>query len=412
MQALIIGYVWPEPASSAAGKRIVQLLDFFLHLNYKVTFATPATPTPYMADLKLRGINTAAIAVNDPNFDRFLNDLDPELVMFDRFMMEEQFGWRVAKICPDALRILDTEDLHFLRKSRELGFSGKSSSSQSELAKREIASIYRCDLSLIISEVELELLVNKYSVPASLLFYLPFMLDGIQNATHSLPDFDSRKDFVCIGNLRHAPNVDAVFYLKDKIWPLIHKHLPHAKLHIYGAYSTPKIDRLHDPKNCFHIKGRAVDAEDVVKNARVSLVPLRFGAGLKGKLIEAMVCGTASVTTNIGAEGLNHHMPWNGEITDEPEEFAAAAIELYTCEEKWTQARNNGFKIINSRFSKDNFYTGYTERLKVIKENLEYHREKNFTGSMLMHHRLKSTWYLSKYIETKTELEKLRRDKK
>lgn len=412
MRALIIGYVWPEPASSAAGKRMIQLLDFLFDDHYKVTFATPASPTSYMVDLKAMGIDVASIGVNDPDFDRFIAALDPTLVMFDRYMMEEQFGWRVAKICPNAIRILDTEDLHFLRRSRELEFSGKSSNSQSELAKREIASIYRCDLSLIISEVEMELLLNKYSVPVNLLFYLPFLYKKITEAEHKLPLFDARENFICIGNLRHAPNVDAVFYLKKEIWPLINKQLPTAQMHIYGAYTPEKIDQLHDPESGFHIKGRAANAETVVRNARVSLVPLRFGAGLKGKLTEAMICGTASVTTYVGAEGINSEMSWNGKITDNPLEFAAAAIELYNSEEKWTVAQNNGFKIINSRFSREKFYPLFAERVKEISEDLHSHREQNFTGAMLMHHRLKSTYYLSKYIETKNLLAKLQSDKK
>lgn len=411
MQALIVGYVWPEPASSAAGKRMIQLLQFLIHHHYKVTFATPASPTPFMEDLEAMGIESAAIAVNDPDFDQFITHLDPVLVIFDRFMMEEQFGWRVAKFCPDAVRILDTEDLHFLRKSRELNFLGKSSTTHSELAQREIASIYRCDLSLIISEVEMELLVEHYNVPASLLFYLPFLYKETTDKEHRLFDFNSRKDFICIGNLRHAPNLDAVFYLKEKIWPIIHNNLPDAQMHIYGAYSPEKIDQLHDPKTGFHIKGRAADAEEVVKNARVSLVPLRFGAGLKGKLTEAMICGTPSVTTTVGAEGINANMPWSGRITNNAGEFAEAAVELYTDEEKWNQARNNGFKIINSRFSRKIFYQQFTDRLNEISQHLLDHREQNFTGAMLMHHRMKSTYYLSKYIEAKSELEKLRSNK-
>lgn len=412
MHALIIGYVWPEPASSAAGKRMVQLLNFLLQNKYKITFATPASPTPFMKDLRAMGIETAIIAINDSEFDKFIEDIDPALVIFDRFMMEEQFGWRVAKICPNALRILDTEDLHFLRKLRELNFQGKTADSHSELAKREIASIYRCDLSLIISEVEMELIIQQYSVPPNLLYYLPFLHEEVTDAAQNLPDFNQRKDFICIGNLRHAPNVDAVYYLKQEIWPLIHKQLPEAQMHIYGAYTPEKIDRLHDPKTGFYIYGRAHDAEEVVKNARVSLVPLRFGAGLKGKLIEAMICGTPSVTTPIGTEGINAEMPWSGNITDDPEEFAAAAIELYTKQEKWTAARNNGFKIINIRFSKENFSTAFIQRIKEIILDIRSHREQNFTGAMLMHHRMKSTYYLSKYIETKSELEKLKGDKK
>lgn len=408
MQALIIGYVWPEPASSAAGKRMIQILNFLLDHKYNVTFATPSAPTPYMEDIVTMGISTISIAVNDPALDKFIENLDPALVIFDRFMMEEQFGWRVAKFCPDALRILDTEDLHFLRKSRENKLTGKLSSKDSEFELREIASIYRCDLSLIISEAEMDLLIMQYKVPSTLLLYFPFLYNEITEADKNLLSFDLRKDFICIGNLRHAPNLDAVVQLKEKIWPLIHKQLPGAQMLIYGAYTPAKIDRLHDPGNNFLVKGRAINAREVVGKARVSLVPLRFGAGLKGKLTEAMICGTPSVTTPVGAEGINSDMPWNGAITADPEEFAGAAVDLYTSGISWQIAVENGFKIINSRFSKTTFYPLLLDRINDLRDQLINHRQENFTGRMLMHHRLKSTYHLSKYIEAKSALEKLR----
>lgn len=387
---------------------MVQILNFLLEHNYLVTFATPSAPTPFMEDLPTMGINTVSIAVNDPEFDRFIEKLDPDLVIFDRFMMEEQFGWRVAKFCPNALRILDTEDLHFLRKKRESGFTGKAYTRDSDLELREIASIYRCDLSLIISEVEMDLLITQYKVPPGLLLYFPFLYRKVTEAEKEMPSFEARNDFIYIGNLRHAPNLDAVIHLKETIWPLIHKQLPGAQMHIYGAYSPEKIDRLHDPKTNFLIKGRAANAAEVVKNARVSLVPLRFGAGLKGKLTESMICGTPSVTTPTGAEGINADMPWNGAITEDPEDFTSAAVKLYTSKEFWEAAVEKGFQIINTRFSRDIYHALFLDHINELMENLNAYRAENFTGRMLTHHRVKSTYYLSKYIETKNALEKLK----
>src|SRR5680860_645392 len=201
-------------------------------------------------DLKILGIKTVKIELNNSSFDDFIQNLQPEIVVFDRFMMEEQFGWRVSNICPDALKILDTEDLHFLRNFRESAFKNKNLQpallKESELAKREIASIYRCDLSLIISESEMELLEEQFHIPQNLLLYLPFLLNPITTETlMQLPGFEDRQHFISIGNFRHPPNVDAVFYLKQEIWPFIQKQLPKAQMHIYGAYSTARITQLH-----------------------------------------------------------------------------------------------------------------------------------------------------------------------
>ena len=117
-QVLIIGYVWVEPNSSAAGSRMLQLIEQFLKQNWKVTFASPAQKSETAASLNSLGVDEVSIELNNTSFDYFVKDLKPTIVLFDRFMMEEQFGWRVAENCPNAVRILDTEDLHFLRKTR------------------------------------------------------------------------------------------------------------------------------------------------------------------------------------------------------------------------------------------------------------------------------------------------------
>lgn len=410
---LVIGYVWPEPNSSAAGTRMLQLLDFFQSEGYSVTFATTASETIHIEDLKILGIKTVKIELNNSSFDEFIQNLQPGIVVFDRFMMEEQFGWRVSSICPDALKILDTEDLHFLRNFRGNSFKNKnihpSLLKESELAKREIASIYRCDLSFIISESEMELLEEQFNIPGKLLFYLPFLLNPVTpEKVLQLPSFEERQHFISIGNFRHPPNVDAVFYLKQEIWPFIQKQLPNTQMHIYGAYSSAKITQLHSPKNNFLIKGWAKNASDVVKIAKVSLAPLRFGAGLKGKLIEAMQCGTPTVTTNIGAEGMNGDLCWNGSIKNTPEDIANAAVSLYTSEIKWSMAQENGFNIINSRYSKSHFHKILHDRIHLLEEKLKSHRQDNFIGAMLMHHRTRSTYFLSKYIEIKNDLERLK----
>ena len=155
---LIIGYVWPEPNSSAAGSRMLQLISFFQREGYQVTFVSPAQQTEHMADLSAMAIQVKGISLNCTSFDRFILELQPTIVLFDRFMMEEQFGWRVIQSCPHALRILDTEDLFCLRHARHQAHKQKRVLSDndlltSDLAKREVAAIFRSDLSLMISTV-------------------------------------------------------------------------------------------------------------------------------------------------------------------------------------------------------------------------------------------------------------------
>jgi histidinol phosphatase-like enzyme len=179
---LIIGTVWPEPNSTAAGNRILQIIEQFQLQNWDVIFACSAAKSEFMIDLKALNVATETIKLNDSSFDDFVIKLNPSVVVFDRFMIEEQFGWRVAENCPSCLRILDTEDLHFVRNVRFENYkkgkiAAESDYLKSEITKREIASIYRCDIALIISENEIELLTTTFKIDPQLLHYLPFLLN-------------------------------------------------------------------------------------------------------------------------------------------------------------------------------------------------------------------------------------------
>jgi len=403
---LIIGFVWPEPKSSAAGSRMMQLIRCFQDQNYQITFASPCSASDNAFDLNSIGVSEICIALNDSSFDDFIISLNPDVVLFDRFMMEEQFGWRVAENCPKALRILDTEDLHSLRKGRQQAFEDNKPFDDSYLfndtAKREIASIYRCDLSLIISEVEIELLKHRFKVDESILHYLPFLLEEVSDETISkFPKFEEREHFITIGNFLHEPNYNSVLYLKETIWPLIRKQLPKTEMHIYGAYANQKVNQLHNEAENFLIRGFAEDVNLVMQNARVCLAPIRFGAGLKGKLIDAMLNGTPSVTTTVGVEGLVGSSESNGFVEDYPQDFANKAVTLYYDIILWKEKQNNGFRLLNERFNKNNLQTNFINSIYKITDNLEAHRQQNFIGQMLSQHHLQSTKYMSKWIEEK-----------
>lgn len=407
-QLLIIGLVWPEPQSSAAGWRMQQLVDFFLRENYQITFASAAAQSLYSLDLAKMGVQTEAILLNDESFDDFVRQLNPEVVLFDRFMIEEQFGWRVAEHCPNALRILDTEDLHFLRlarqKAAEQNRAFEVDDLYSDTAKRELASVLRCDLSLVISEFEYDLLIDQFNISADLLCYVPFLTDEISEAEmHIWPSFEARKNFVFIGNLMHPPNWDAVGQLKKNIWPQLSKQLPEASLLIYGAYTPPKAEQLHKPSERFYIMGRADSALEVIAQARIMLAPIQFGAGVKGKLLEAMQAGTPSVTTAIGAEAMHINNEWNGFIADEADAFISAAVRLYTDESLWQQAQKTGLEMLHERYNKKKFEAILKDRIEALFLNLKAHRQKHFLGQILQHHTLGSTRYMAKWIEAKNK---------
>ena len=404
---LIIGQTFPEPTTTAAGGRMLQLIEMFISHGYAITFASSASSSENSFNLDSLGVATQKITINDSSFDDFVRQLNPTLVLFDRFITEEQFAWRVTQSCPKALKILDTEDLHFLRKARQQALKNatdvKDSNLFTETAKREIASILRCDLSLIISEFEIKLLTDTFAVSKEILYYLPFMVTKLPDSSN-FPEFEQRTNFMTIGNLLHGPNVDSVLYLKKEIWPLIKKQLPQAQLYIYGNYAPQHILDLHNKKQGFHIMGWADSVATVMQGARVCLAPLRFGAGLKGKLLDAMLHGTPWVTTSIGAEGMKAGIKDSDSIADTPEDFATLCVTIYTNKIKWEKNAKAGTTIIKQHYDGKVISKEFMTRLEHVKLNLTLHRQTHFMGQILQHHTLQASKYLSKWIEEKNKV--------
>lgn len=405
MKLLILGHTIPEPTTTAAGSRMLQLISVFKEEGYKIHFGTSALNNPRSIDLTSLDVTLDVIQLNNPSFDRYVIDLNPDVVIFDRFVIEEHYGWRVSQHCPHALRILDTEDLHFLRKARHQSIKDNGDLSNvdlyTDLAKREIASILRCDLSLIISSFEINLLTNVFGVDDSILHYLPFMVEGIAEES-ALTSFSDRADFMTIGNLLHAPNVDSVLYLKREIWPRIRTELNKAKLLVYGNYAPQQINELHNEKEGFLIKGWAPSLSEVMSNAKVCLSPLRFGAGLKGKLLDAMIYGTPAVTTKIGAEGMyGPKAPCF--MAEDSTDFVNRSLQLYNEEKLWTKSQEIGLKVLKENFLKSVIAPDFLSRVDSILVTLKDHRKKNFISQILQHQTIQATRYMSKWIEEKNK---------
>lgn len=415
MKVLIIGIVWPEPRSSAAGLRSWTLIRAFRDAGAEVHFASPANEAPDTETLRAQKIPTHAIAPNDPTFDPWILALAPDLVIFDRFLMEEQFGWRVRSQLPQAVCILDTVDLHFLRRAREAAIrQGASIEDSAECrfelitddALREVAAIYRCDLSLLLSDFEIQLLCDansKFRVPRELLT----RFELCYGPAPTPPPFETREHFSVIGNFRHHPNADGVRWLYQEIWPLIRKQLPHARVDIYGAYPPKAMMDLNNERSGFRVLGHAPDQYEMLKKYRVNLAPLRFGAGQKGKIADGWWCGTPTVTTSIGAEGMmlsEASASFGGLIGNDAQTFAQAAVTLSTDPTLWHASQQLGLRFLKERMDHAANAAALMERIQTLRTHLVQHRASNFTGRMLSYHLHRSTEYFSRWIEIKNQV--------
>lgn len=422
LNVVVIGYVWPEPNSSAAGQNMLSIIERCLAANFNVTFLTAATDSEHKADIEATGVSVKPIALNCSSFNTLLEQILPDVVIFDRYMTEEQFSWRVKEVCPNALRILNTEDLHSLRQARHNAVKqhgdARLADLNTELAQREVAAIIRSDLTLVISKREMALLKEHYAIPESQLQYHPL---AVGRAIDPIPSFKERSHFIHIGNFRHAPNWDAVLQLKQHLWPSIKKALPHAELHIYGAYPPKKATQLHNDKQGFLVKGWAKDVEAVMANAKVLIAPLRFGAGIKGKLLDAMRCATPSITTWIGAEGIISNDQildtdesadarlWPGALcstrTSElnaVQNYVDKAIALYNDENNWNLASKMSKSVLSS-FENKKPDVPFIERICDLQQTLGKHRSSLFMQSLLWHQTLTASKYMSQWIEAKNK---------
>ncbi|WP_100641690.1 glycosyltransferase [Alteromonas facilis] len=406
MHAVVVGYVWPEPNSSAAGQNMLNLMTAMVSEGWRVDFLCAAKHSDNAIVLTDYGVTPHDIVINDASFDSLIAALAPDIVIFDRFMIEEQFSWRVRQQCPQALCVLNTEDLHALRSARQQ--QNKSGEQEvnlhSDLFYREVASIMRSDITLLVSEFEQRFLQHNFAINKDDLQVHPLMPQI--NSAHAVPDFSQRQDFVFIGSFRHEPNWDCVRYLKETIWPQLSQKLKTANLRIYGSYPPPKAMQFHAPKQRFFVEGWAENAQQTLAAARICLAPLRFGAGVKGKFLDAFQVGTPCMTTPLGSEGITDKSNWPGYISESPDDIINHAVRLYTDENAWYLAHQQALQLRLTPACYEAHQQSLIEALVDAHKGLEQRRKRNFVGAMLRHHSHASTKYMGQWIEAKTALKK------
>ncbi len=420
MHVLFVGFVWPEPTSSAAGQNILSYVNACLAQQWRVTFCSAAEPTGQSVDLAKLGVTTFQAELNHSSFDKRVSELRPDIVIFDRFLSYEQFAWRVKQACPNAMLVLDAEDLHGLRHARHQYLKHTSINNElpaaeticetthqhylyNDISLRELACIYMADVTLVLSHFEQQLLRNTFNVPKHQIAHMPFIINP---AEPSVLSYTQKQDFVFIGNFRHAPNYHAAKVLREQIWPKLYQILksehPNIACHVYGAYLSPKAKQLENKSLRFFVHGYAHDQFDVINQARVMLAPIAFGAGVKGKFLDAMQCHTPSVTSTIGSEGITH-LPWAGKVCDNIADIITHSAHLYNNEADWQQANTNGKNILQHDYAYDSNQQAFIECLSKHHAALTTHRQNSFLQQLLSKQQFQSSKYMSQWIEAKNK---------
>jgi GT2 family glycosyltransferase/SAM-dependent methyltransferase len=266
---------------------------------------------------------------------------------------EERFGHVYDLIDPEIVRIFDTVDVHFIRELRSRQDNASWGAIQRieigrwpESAYVEIASMLRCDAVLLVSEAEQQILTRDVQLPAEK-FHI---VSTIHEVDSVIRPFAGREGFSFIGYGGHPPNVDSIEYIVATIWPGIRRRLPQAQLNVYGYKLPPKVLALDNPAAGVFVRGFVEDHRAAIAASRVMLAPLRYGAGIKGKICEAFAVGTPVVTTPMGAEGIDGEGHALAVETD-TQQFVDRAVEIYLNEDVWGRASRNGLSLVQRRFS-------------------------------------------------------------
>ena len=339
-RVLVIDHCTPMPNQDAGSVTVFNLLLLLREMNFQVTFI-PEDNFLYMPDyttaLQRAGIEVLYapyVTSVEQHLKEYENRYD--LAFLFRPGVVERHLKSIRKFCPKVKVLFHTVDLHFLRMSREaeLQSSMAKQKAADEMKQRELAVIRATDACIVHSTAELELL--QPMLPDAKLHVFPLIMD-IPGTNKTFAD---RRDIVFVGGYQHTPNVDAVHYFATEIMPLLRKQLP--GIHFYAVGSKPPADIQALASEDIIITGFVEDLTPFLDKIRVSVAPLRYGAGIKGKIGTAMAVGLPVVATSLAAEGMSLN---NGEdilVADGAEDFASTIANLYQDESLWSRISENG----------------------------------------------------------------------
>lgn len=336
------------PDHDSGSLRMFNLLRIFQRLGYKVTFApdnlqydpkyTPLLQSVGIECLYLPYVNSLA------EYLEFANT-QFQMVLLSRADTAEKHIDTVRRCCPQARVLYDTVDLHFLRERRLAQLSGDRLQKEAAELRRlqELGIARKSHRTLVVSPVELELFRKEApDVPVSL-------LSNIHSTAGRQQEWAQREDILFIGSFEHPPNVDAVHWFIDEILPRLHRLNPDLRVKIVGGNAPKSLLAKASPLVSF--TGFVANIKPLFDNIRLSIAPLRYGAGVKGKINSSMSHGVPVVATTIAAEGMGLVDGEDVLIADTPEDFANAIMRAYDDQALWSRLSDAGLANVARCFS-------------------------------------------------------------
>lgn len=359
---LVIDAYVPTYDKDAGSLRMFSMLKILVELGNKVTFIGDnlLRMEPYTQELQQKGIEVI-YAPYIHSVEEYLAKYGKlfDIVILSRAHIAANHISSVKRYCDKAEIVFDTVDLQFLRESRraEVENSKKVLEEAGKLKRLEFRLARMSDITFVVSPVEKEIMLTE---DPSLRIEV---VSTIHQITQPQRSFSERRDIMFVGGFAHQPNIDAVEWFVREIFPLIKEKIPAIKFYVVGSEPPREITRLNS--NDIIITGYVKDLAPYFENCKLSVSPLRYGAGVKGKINHSMSYGLPVVTTSIGAEGIELIDGENALIANDPEEFARKVILLYKDEEMWHKLSTNSLENVRNNY----LYDVIKNKLKSVLDN-------------------------------------------
>jgi glycosyltransferase involved in cell wall biosynthesis len=349
-RVLVIEACMLTPDQDSGSMRTLAMLELMVEAGCKVTFVADNLEhrQPYVADLQQRGVEvlfhpfvrsvTDVIAQRGREFD---------IILVARHYVAVAHADAIRQFAPQALFAFDTVDLHFLRAERLADLDGGAAAKSAAHARRdeELALIRRADVTIVVSSVEREVLA-PLAPDAKVL-----LLSNIHEPLPGGKPFAEREGLVFIGGFQHPPNVDAVLWYARDVLPLLRERLPGVRTYVIGSKVPATIRALAAPD--LVVTGYVPDIAPFFTGCRASIAPLRYGAGVKGKVNLAMSYGLPVVATSAAVEGMHLASGEDAMVADEPRAFVESIARVYADEALWTKLARAGAENVRRHFSRD-----------------------------------------------------------
>ncbi|WP_223786920.1 glycosyltransferase [Marinicella meishanensis] len=348
-RVLILDACTPTPDQDSGSLRMMNLMQIYSELGHHVSFMPEnmAFFDAYTQDLQRLGV----ACIYAPKYGSAVDYLQAkgryyDLVILSRYYVAEPVMPMIRSYCPKAQIWFDTVDLHYLREGRMAEMAGDAAAVKAAATtkQKEYAVAQACDLTLVVSPYEKQVMHEEN----------PDIEVAVLSNIHAIHGghvgYEQSRDIMFIGGYQHTPNVDGILWFVEDILPTICQSIPALKLHIIGSKAPPEVVQLGDHPNVeFH--GFVADIEPLMRGIRLAVAPLRFGAGVKGKVNMSMSYGQPVVGTHVAVEGMYTQHRHDVMMADDAAAFAAAVTELYQSQTLWEQLSKGGLENVEKWFS-------------------------------------------------------------